>query len=842
MMPNTYRGPFGIHSILDYIIIDKVDNWSNIKQCNIIHTQEEVLKLKSAGLDWIEVIDEIWDNNKWSDHRCVKVEFNTSINKNKIKIPDKPIFRINWNNENYKKMFVEQLNANLDKIRLKRFNKQLDNHKYCNNLLNEIITALKNSKLETLKTINIKRKKKHIHEKRKQAFNTPMKKLLAIRKFAKDKRDETKHPFYSRLLQATRRSFKKAQIQRKKNIRSKRLEELANNFLQNKNLMWRKIKKHNKIRVDVDIELETLIQHYKDLFNNLLMSDKSKVINDKQSKIVEAYANYVKSKKGVIKIYETEIISLIKKLGKKKATGYDGIENECYIYAAETQLPKMIAHLFETTINYGITLEESNMGLINTIIKDTTGDTQNVQNTRPITIGTTISSLMEYFLQVEAIKKIDLHTGQYGFRAKSSTSHAIFVMKAIIEDLMKKKKRGFAVFLDFSKAFDKVNRNKLFYTLIPKMNAHLWLFLYNYYKVSKIVIKINNETFSIPISTSIGVKQGGIISPDYFNINIDQLLMELEITGEPYKIEEIEAGTVVYADDTNSVAENEKAMALNLSIIDEYCDNYDIEINTKKTKWMQLGEKFNPIDTENNTIVSLKKLIEPKFYLKNREIEKVSSIKFLGFELTSDNTNEKHLKKRKSIAMAGYSNLQDLGIEESILPLKMKSLLFNAFFRSKLNYGMECIKLNSKQLKLIKTFEDNTIKRMLNLSTHSKSRYVNYAIKIIPTKICLIKRKLSFVLQLLENKVTSEIVLTKNSMVTNEILKYIGYNASEFTNKEMKAKSIKKLVINALKRIESLNSLMQEHPIVITAKYLLENNNHENADILQFVLEPGDNS
>jgi len=366
----------------------------------------------------------------------------------------------------------------------------------------------------------------------------------------------------------------------------------------------------------------------------------------------------------------------------------------------------------------------------------------------------------------------------------------------------------------------------------------MWLFLYNYYSVSKIVLKIDHNKFSLPIITTVGVKQGGIISPDVFNININELLIMLETLGEPYTIEEIKVGTVVYADDTNTAAENVEAMEKNLKIIDEYCDEYDIEINTSKTKWMCLGEKIKQNESEDNILNKLKKLIEPKFYLKSQEIEKVSSFKFLGYELTSDNTNEKHIQKRKSIAMTGFTNLRDLGIEENILPIKMKALLYNAFFRSKLNYGLECTKLNNKEQKSIKTFEDNNIKRMLNLSTHSKSRYVNYAIQIIPSKICHIKRKLKFLLQLIDNKITSQIVRSGKSSVSNEILLYIGYKKNSL-NEEEQIQQIKQLVCRQIKRIVALNNLMLEHPLTIATKYLLEHQSLENDDILQFLLEPG---
>ena len=44
--------------------------------------------------------------------------------------------------------------------------------------------------------------------------------------------------------------------------------------------------------------------------------------------------------------------------------------------------------------------------------------------------------------------------------------HAVFPIKEVMKDVAKKKTNAYAIFLDFCKAFDKVNRIKLMYLLI----------------------------------------------------------------------------------------------------------------------------------------------------------------------------------------------------------------------------------------------------------------------------------------------------------------------------------------------------------------------------------------
>ncbi len=186
-----------------------------------------------------------------------------------------------------------------------------------------------------------------------------------------------------------------------------------------------------------------------------------------------------------------------------------GISNEYFKVASNTCLPKLLAHILETTINNGVQLKNINIGMINTIIKDNTGDHKSIDNTRPITVSETISIIIEIYILKQLQKSLNLHSSQFGFRQASSTS-------------------GFAIFLDYSKAFDKINRNKMFNKLILKLKPHIWLFLWNYYNVAKVVIKIDENNFSSPFEPTVGVKQGGNLSPSLFNCVIDELLRLLE--------------------------------------------------------------------------------------------------------------------------------------------------------------------------------------------------------------------------------------------------------------------------------------------------------------------------
>ena len=140
------------------------------------------------------------------------------------------------------------------------------------------------------------------------------------------------------------------------------------------------------------------------------------------------------------------------------------------------------------------------------------------------------------------------------------------------------------------------------------------------------------------------------------------------------------------------------------------------------------------------------------------EIEKVQEFKFLGVIIENDNSFKAHIKKKKTICYSGIAETEKLGFNSN-MPIQMKKLLYTALIRSKLAYGLETIKMNKKETKanLIK-FENMIIKRALKISYYCKTTTLMYAMELTPINLCIIKRKIYFILQLLNYSATREII------------------------------------------------------------------------------------
>ena len=120
--------------------------------------------------------------------------------------------------------------------------------------------------------------------------------------------------------------------------------------------------------------------------------------------------------------------------------------------------------LFDIILNTSIVPDAWTVGIIHPIYKNK-GDSKDLSNYRPINLVNCFSKvftsiinnrLASYADQVQLISE-----SQSGFRNMHSTTDNIFILHSLVKLYLTKKKRLFCTFVDFSKAFDKVNGSLL---------------------------------------------------------------------------------------------------------------------------------------------------------------------------------------------------------------------------------------------------------------------------------------------------------------------------------------------------------------------------------------------
>ena len=91
-----------------------------------------------------------------------------------------------------------------------------------------------------------------------------------------------------------------------------------------------------------------------------------------------------------------------------------------------------------------------------------------------------------------------------------------------------------------------------------------------------------------------GVRQGGVLSPDFYSIYVDELVDILQKSGIGCYVCGVFASCLLYADDMAVLAPSVKGLQKILNLCYTYCVEWDILLNARKTMNMAFGKGSNP--------------------------------------------------------------------------------------------------------------------------------------------------------------------------------------------------------------------------------------------------------
>ena len=255
----------------------------------------------------------------------------------------------------------------------------------------------------------------------------------------------------------------------------------------------------------------------------------------------------------------------------------------------------VLSLLFNCMLVHGVTPDELNVGIMSPLIKNARKSKQDSENYRSLTIGTCISKIFERVIKNKHNSLFETTDNQFGFKENISTNMCTFAFNETISYYTKNGSTVYALFLDASKAFDRVNYVKLFKKLLNNgMSPITVRLLLNMYLNQKIQVKWNGE-LSLPFSVTNGVRQGGILSPLFFSIYMDHLLKELKDSGIGCHIGHHYFGALGYADDIVLLCPTKEGLRKLISICERYASDHDILFNGTKSKLLVFGSPSNHV-------------------------------------------------------------------------------------------------------------------------------------------------------------------------------------------------------------------------------------------------------
>ena len=170
-----------------------------------------------------------------------------------------------------------------------------------------------------------------------------------------------------------------------------------------------------------------------------------------------------------------------------------------------------------------------------------------------------------------------------GSRKKTSTSHALFTLKTTVDHFLSHGSNVYVAYLDCTKAFDRISHFGLFSKLMKRqLPLCILMCLIHWYLNMSCRVKWGTELsreFTVPL----GIKQGGINSPDFFGVYLDdlsKLFSQLEIGCNMFGLF---LALLMFADDIVLMAPTRMALNKLIQTCSEYCTEFGLSFNSKKS-------------------------------------------------------------------------------------------------------------------------------------------------------------------------------------------------------------------------------------------------------------------
>ena len=322
-----------------------------------------------------------------------------------------------------------------------------------------------------------------------------------------------------------------------------------------------------------------------------------------------------------------EIICFVKKLPNRKACGIEGICNEI-LKAGINILAPHLQMLFNKILETGEYPTEWCKAILVPVHKS--GSRSDESNYRGISIVPCISKVFTGILNDRLSKWAEsnqkLYETQAGFREGRSTIDHLFTFQAMVQKYLSKKcGRFYCVYVDFSKAFDRVPHSYLFARLLKNgIHGNLINVLKSMY--SKLESCVSTpQGLTAFFDCLIGTRQGCMLSPLMFVLYLNQFIEMCNVNGCQGVFNDEEFPNVfllLYADDMIQCADMVNRLQQQLNVLSEYCNLSCMKVNLKKTKIMVF--RRGGIVKQNET-----------WYYNNEKIDIVTYYKYLGLIVSS---------------------------------------------------------------------------------------------------------------------------------------------------------------------------------------------------------------
>ena len=398
-------------------------------------------------------------------------------------------------------------------------------------------------------------------------------------------------------------------------------------------------------------------------------------------------------------IMQEEVKEAVRSLKAGKSPGIDNIPGELLKYGGE-ELTGILTKLCQKIWETKQWPKQWTQSLVLPLPKK--GNLRLCQNYRTISLISHPSKILLRIIlnRLKTAAEQLLAEEQAGFRAGRSTVEQIFNCRVLMEKHLEHQRSLLHNFIDFRKAFDRVWHEGLWHVMRNYgIEEGLIQTIEALYANSSSAVLLDNQ-IGESFLTTVGVRQGCLLSPVLFNIFLEQILTEslhghhssISINGRPIC-------NLRFADDIDLMAGTEQELQELTNRLTDRAGAYGMEVSTEKSKVM----------VNNTTITSA------NIYMNGQKLEEVGTFKYLWATLSKDGGSTKEIKTRIALATAAMARLSRIWRGKTI-SFSTKFRLYKSLVVSILLYGCESWTLLADTEKRLQAFENKCMRKMLQIS------------------------------------------------------------------------------------------------------------------------------
>lgn len=422
----------------------------------------------------------------------------------------------------------------------------------------------------------------------------------------------------------------------------------------------------------------------------------------------------------------SKILSLIYGLKNGKAPGYDQLKaetlkNNSHLFAA------ILQHLIQISFASGQYPQDLKNALVTLVHKN--GDPEDIANYRPISLLSVLNKIIEELIVEQLTDHLEhnniLAEYQFGFRSGRGTQQAVCALQGCIQEALDANEHPVVVFLDYSRAFDTVHRERLLAKLESMgVQDKALLLLRSYLQQRTQCIKVGS-CISENLVVNYGVPQGGTIAPILFTAYVNDLLLNTNA----YE------NRIGYADDTciifrfkNSVSK--ELIEKTLEQVQRWSSANGLLLNHKKSNYITFGNQLarfrEPLTVHSQAQCSH----EPDCTCP--VIENVTQVNYLGMVIDEKLTWSAHVEKLKPKLRAALACISKIRRSVSLCTVKA---IYKALFETHLRYGLLAYGAAFPTILMpLETLQNICLRRMLKANPMESSEPLYARTDILPLK------------------------------------------------------------------------------------------------------------